>query len=207
MTPFRAGLLLVIGILSVAAMIGFLFFANIELTSPVSAGTSPTRIIDSPTDTEARATLQAAVDFVTSVAKGTPQNGQTPTAPASTPVAIGQSFTLNGTLYTVNQVADPEPPGFFKPAAGKRFVAVELTQTAVSAAGAYSIGFFSLRGDDGNDYTWANGNNKPSLGTGQLKVGESASGWVTIAMPASVKPVAVLVSPPAGKKTVITTLP
>lgn len=115
MTPFRAGLLLVIGILSVAAMIGFLFFANIELTSPVSAGTSPTRIIDSPTDTEARATLQAAVDFVTSVAKGTPQNGQTPTAPASTPVAIGQSFTLNGTLYTVNQVADPEPPGFFNP--------------------------------------------------------------------------------------------
>ena len=109
-----------------------------------------------------------------------------PTA-VSSPPAQGQPFLVSGTRYTVNEVRDPEPPGFFSPANGMRFIAVDITQEAVTAPSPYSIAYFNLRDSDGKDYGWANGNSTPALGNSTLAPGQSTRGWVVFQVPAAAK--------------------
>jgi hypothetical protein len=117
----------------------------------------------------------------------------------SSPPARGQPFLVSGTRYTVNEVRDPEPPGFFTPARGMRLIAVDITQEAVSAPSPYSIAYFFLRDSDGKDYGWANGNSTPALGNGTLAPGQSTRGWVVFQVPAAAKITALIGWPDHAK--------
>jgi hypothetical protein len=126
----------------------------------------------------------------------TPPPGRTPTAAASvTVVKVGESVEFRGARYTVTQVLDPEPPGFFATAAGKRRVAVELSQEALSASSTYDFTFFALRDATGTDYTWAISNSKPEFDRGTLKPGESHTGWLVFQVPIGTDPVLLVVAP------------
>lgn len=113
--------------------------------------------------------------------------GSTP-APAGTPVAIGESFEHGGARYTVLQMVDPEPPGFFIATDGKRRVTLEVRQEALSQAVAYSFALFYLRDDTGEEHVWAITNGEPSFGSGSLNPGEAATGWITFQLPRDREP-------------------
>lgn len=186
-----ARLILVSGVASLAVTIAFMvIFADIRVASTVEQHQSTRGGNAGAAD--AQATRQAVPNLVTSIARGTPAPATSasatpvPTALPSPP-ARGQPFLASGTRYTVNEVRDPEPPGFFTPARNMRFVAVDITQEAVSTPSAYSIAYFNLRDSDGKDYGWTNGNSKPALGNGTLSPGQSTRGWVVFQVPAGAK--------------------
>ncbi|MEP6872590.1 MAG: DUF4352 domain-containing protein [Anaerolineaceae bacterium] len=134
-----------------------------------------------------------------------PKQAATPTIVP--PMAAG-GINLDGASYRVNAIADPEPAGFFKPAAGKRTVALNVTVTAGDKTLAYGFTQFRLIDAQAKEYTWALGNNEPKFEQGTLQPGQSKSGWMAFAVPADVKPVAVLVQPTgAGPKVAVSALP
>jgi hypothetical protein len=203
--------MLIAGIASLAAMIAALVFTGgVELNDSGVTTHQETHPDAFGVSADVQPTIQSVTKLLTAVANGTPVptvgRSQPTAAGTVAPVPVGQSVVLDGTRYTIGQVLDPEPPGFFKPPAGKRFVAVEVTQDAVSAKSQYSIAFIYLRSDDGKDYGWTNGNTKPVLGDGTLEVGQSAHGWVTIQMPVDVAVAAVVSAQPAKPRAVIATL-
>ena len=186
-----ARLILVSGVASLIGTIAFMIiFADIRVATSVEQHQSTRG--GSLATAEPQATLRAVSDLATRSARGT----QAPTTRAKattvptalpSPPAQGQPFLVNGTRYTVNEVRDPEPPGFFSPARNMRFIAVDITQEAVSTPSPYSIAYFNLRDGGGKDYGWANGNSKPTLGNGTLAAGESTRGWVIFQVPADAK--------------------
>ncbi len=132
---------------------------------------------------------------------------QTATPTVVPPLAAG-GITLDGVQYRVNAVADPEPPGFFKPAAGKRTIGLNVTVTAGDKPLPYGFTQFRLIDEDAKEYTWALGNNEPKFEQGTLQPGESKTGWMTFSVPVDVKVVAVLVQPaPVGPKIAVSALP
>jgi len=185
-----SGLILVSGVASLVVTIAFIMlFAGIRVTSGVAQ--HQVTLGGASAGTEAQATVQAVGNLATSIARGTPFPTVGKATPAATAVpsapAQGQPFLVGGTRYTVNEVRDPEPPGFFTPARGMRFIAVDITQEAVSAPSPYSIAYFNLRDSDGKDYGWTNGNSTPALGNGTLAPGQTARGWVVFQVPAAAK--------------------
>lgn len=132
-----------------------------------------------------------------------------PTAtPTIVPPLSADGVTIEGALYRLNAVADPEPAGFFKPAAGKRTVALNVTVTAGDKALAYGFTQFRLIDAQAKEYTWALGNNGPKFEQGTLQPGQSKTGWMAFSVPADVKPVAVLVQATgAGPKIAVSALP
>lgn len=138
---------------------------------------------------------------------------RTATAPRATatptvvpPLSAG-GVTIEGAHYRLNTVADPEPAGFFKPASGKRSVAVNVTVDAGDRPLAYGFTQFRLIDADGNEYTWALANNQPKLEHGTLQPGQSVTGWMAFAVPLGVKPVALLVRPGSGPNIAVAALP
>jgi hypothetical protein len=211
MTTRRAVLILLAGIASLAAMIAALVFTGgVEVNDSGVTGHQETHPDAFGVSADVQPTIRSVTKLLTAVANGTTlptvARSQPSTAPTVAPVGVGESVVIDGTRFIIGQILDPEPAGFFKPPAGKRFVAVEVTQEAVSAKSQYSIAFIYLRGDDGKDYGWTNGNTKPVLGDGTLDVGQSAHGWVTIQMPADVAVAAVVSAQPAKPRTVIATV-
>jgi hypothetical protein len=185
------------------AFAAFLVFSQIQLFDLVATssrvpgaglGSSPVaRATQAGGDVAA--TITAAAGTVT---PRTPTAGaRTPTTAAITPplVGIGQTIEFRGSRYTVNQVIDPEPPGFFSTTPGKRRIAVELTQEAVGAPAAYDFTYFALRDASGADYTWTISNSKPEFARGTLKTGESRRGWLVFQVPVDVTPVTLVVIP------------
>ena len=131
----------------------------------------------------------------------------TGTATVVPPLSAG-GITLDGGLYRLNAVADPEPPGFFKDVAGRRMVALNVTVTAGDKAMAYGFTQFRLIDAEAKEYTWAIGNNQPKFEQGTLQPGQSKTGWMAFSVPADVKPVAVLVQPlGGGPKIAVSALP
>lgn len=103
-----------------------------------------------------------------------------PPAPStSAAVAVGASIVVNGSRYTVHQVADPEPPGIFTTNAGSRRVALEVSQQAVSGTVTYGFVDFRLVDSAGKEYTWAITNSQPTFGAGSLQAGETQRGWLS----------------------------
>jgi hypothetical protein len=133
--------------------------------------------------TETAATITAIVRTVE--AQQTPAAQRTP-APIGGGVAVGQPIEVNGVRYTVHQVADPEPPGFFSTTAGNRRVALEITQEALSGPAPYTFSRFRIRDVDGKEYNWAITNTEPKFESGTLQRGESRRGWISFQVPATV---------------------
>jgi hypothetical protein len=213
MTMRRAQIFLGVSIV-ITAFAAFLVFSQIQLFDPVTAssrvpgagaGNSPVaRATQAGGDIAATITAAAGTVTLPTPTAGT----RTATATAAPPiVGIGQPIEFRGSRYTVNQVVDPEPPGFFSTATGKRRVAVELTQEAVGAPAAYDFTYFALRDVSGADYTWAISNSKPELDRGTIKAGESHRGWLVFQVPFDVTPVTLVVAPSgSGGRTAIVDL-
>lgn len=146
--------------------------------------------------------------FATLTALPRPTGIGTPPAPTATPPPLSEGGVIvNGVLYRVNGIADPEPAGFFKPQAGRRIVAVNVSAKAGQAALSYSFTQFKVVGDDGVEYTWALGNSEPKFEQGSLPAGETRTGWLAFAVPEGVKVKSVLVQPPGGGKVGIAAIP
>lgn len=137
---------------------------------------------------QAGATATAVIRTVTALAGGrTPNtNPPTPSGRDITQVPIGATTEVNGSRYTVHQVADPEPPGLFTTTAGNRRVALEITQEAIANNVTYSFASFRLRDVNGDEHTWAITNSSPRFESGTLKAGESKRGWISFQVPTGV---------------------
>lgn len=108
-------------------------------------------------------------------------------------VGIGEPVEYAGSRYTVLQLVDPEPPGFFTATAGNRRVTLEVRQEAVSQSVAYSFALFYLRDASGEEYVWAITNGEPSFGSGSLNPGESNTGWISFMIPQGAEPAELVV--------------
>jgi hypothetical protein len=98
-------------------------------------------------------------------------------------VAVGEQIDLDGSRYTVIQVLDPEPAGFFKPIADNRRVAIELRQEAISERKNFNFTQFKISDSEGAEYSWAISNSEPKFGTGALQPGEANQGWLSFQLP------------------------
>ena len=134
---------------------------------------------------QAGATATAVIRTVTALAGGRTPNSTPPTPSGRdiTQVPVGATTEVNGSRYTVHQVADPEAPGLFTTTAGNRRVALEITQEAVANNVAYSFANFRLRDANGEEHTWAITNTSPKFDSGTLKAGESKRGWISFQVP------------------------
>ena len=136
--------------------------------------------------TETAATVTAVVRTALALQTPVGQRTPAPTVGGVTGVAIGEPIEVNGTRYTVHQVADPEAPGFFSTTAGNRRVALEITQEALNGTAPYSFSRFRIRDVDGKEYSWAITNTEPKFESGTLQRGESRRGWISFQVPATV---------------------
>jgi hypothetical protein len=144
---------------------------------------------------EARATLTAIARTLTATAPGaagTP-SARTPVPGEGTPVAVGQPVTVGTSTFTVLQVADPEPPGFFVTNPGMRRVAIEVRQEATSGEARYSFGLFRIRDSAGDEHSWAITNSEPNFDSGDLATGQARTGWVSFQVPEGRQPAMLLV--------------
>ena len=137
------------------------------------AGADPTVKAALEEITAAAATRNAVL---TPFATGTGSRGEA--------VAIGETITVGTSSFTVHQVADPEPAGFFPTQAGNRRVAIEVSQTAVGATVRYNFSEFRLRDASGEIHTWTTPNSAPDFKSGTLQAGESRRGWLSFQLPA-----------------------
>jgi len=101
-------------------------------------------------------------------------------------VAIGESVTVGTSSFTVHQVADPEPPGFFPTRAGNRRVAIDVSQTAVSGTVSYNFSEFRLRDASGEIHTWTTPNSAPDFKNGMLQAPASQRGWLSFQLASDV---------------------
>ena len=108
-------------------------------------------------------------------------------------VGIGETIEYAGSRYTVLQLIDPEPPGFFTATAGNRRITLEVRQEALSQAVAYSFALFYLRDTSGEEYVWAITNGEPAFGSGSLNPGESNTGWISFMIPQGAEPAGLVV--------------
>ena len=117
-------------------------------------------------------------------------------SPPSTPVAIGTTVEAGGSSYTLNEVKDPAPAGIFGVDAGKRLVALDITQVGMSdETDSYNVHYFAVQDAEGYVYdpSFSDADVDPSLGSGELAFGQIVRGWVVIEVPETARLVSVLV--------------
>ena len=130
-----------------------------------------------------------------------PTPTQIPTAtptPEQSPVAIGTTVEAGGSSYTLNEVMDPAPVGVFGVDAGKRLVALDITQVGMSDGGThYNPLSFEVQDADGYVYSSgiADAEVGPRFGSGELASGQIVRGWVVFELPESAGLVSVLTRP------------
>ena len=126
----------------------------------------------------------------------TPTPTSSSAAPTPTPPPIGTTVEAGGSAYTVNEVLDPAPTGGRGVEAGKRLVAIDITQTCIADGDSYNTFDFFVQDADGYVYDTGFGYTgvEPRIGSGELAAGQRVRGWVTIQVPASAVLVSVLVA-------------
>ena len=130
-----------------------------------------------------------------------PTPTQAPTAtptPEPSPVVIGTTVEAGGSSYTLNEVMDPAPAGVFGVDAGKRLVALDITQVGISDDGdPYNSLYFAVQDTDGYVYTpgFADADVGPSFDWGELAAGQIVRGWVIFELPESARLVSILADP------------
>ena len=129
-----------------------------------------------------------------------------PQSPSS-PVAVGTTVEAGGSSYTVNEVVDPAPAGVFGVSAGRRLVALDITQVGMSDGGSqYNLLLFEVQDADGYVYSTRIGDAdvSPLFGSGELASGQVVRGWVVFEIPESARLVSVSARPDIiGFKTTI----
>ena len=194
-------------------LIAALSALTIACTSSASEAGTPAPL--EPTAPTATATPAAASPRLTATAAATPASTAEPTpTPAPTPPAgsprITGSTEHSGSLYTVNQLRDPAPPGSLQAGPGNRLVAIDVTQERIAPRlDAFSPYYFAVQDAGGNVYFPNGGESalEPAFSAGELAPGEQTRGWITFELPQGAKVLAVLAEPnPQGGTVVIAAL-
>lgn len=166
------------------------------------------------------------VDTVTAAPKDTATTGptNTPAPPTATPSPrptatatpnpkpkIGVTTESKGSKYTVNAVElNVVPVGSSKPPAGKRWVAVDVTQEGVTADDSFNSFYFFIqdKADYVYDGTFAFGAGKePTFNSGKLSPGQKVRGWLIFEVPTDAVVISVLAQPePIGGTIIIADL-
>lgn len=185
-----------IGLLAINAESGFLSSEARSINSGARTGSNPAPPgPPAPTfDPDLAEELTAIARTLTALPTVA---GLTPT-PSATVSRLGEPVTAGNSVYTVLQVVDPEPPGLFVTNPGMRRVAIEVRQEASSGTARYSFAFFRLRDDAGDEHSWAITNSEPGFESGDLRAGESRTGWLSFQVPEGSKPAALLVRVSTG---------
>ena len=169
-----------------------------------------------PTPTQAPTATPTPEPTPTQTPTATPTPEPTPTqappvpSPPSSPVEIGTTVEAGGSSYTLNEVKDPAPAGVFGVDAGKRLVALDITQVGISDDGdPYNPRYFAVQDTDGYVYVrgFADADVEPSFGSGELAAGQIVRGWVVFELPESARLISVLADPEVfGARITITDL-
>ena len=110
-------------------------------------------------------------------------------------MAIGTTVEAGGSSYTLNEIRDPAPAGIFGVDAGKRLVALDITQVGMSdESDSYNALYFAVQDAEGYVYerSFSDAEVGPSLGSGKLAFGQIVRGWVVIEVPETARLVSVL---------------
>lgn len=208
MTQKKANLFLLACILF-AAGTGLFAYASLDWSTVgvTIAETSASRVPDIES-ADISATL-TALPRATGTATRSAATTRTPaTSTPTAPPLASDGVTVNGVIYRVNKVVAPEPPGLFKPPAGRHIVGVSVSITAGAVPLSYAFTQFRLIDGAGQEYGWALGNSEPKLEQGVLAAGATRTGWIAFSLPDGAKPAVITVQPaPGGPKTPIATIP
>ena len=117
-------------------------------------------------------------------------------------VGVGESIDVGTSRFTVHQVLDPEPPGFFPTNPGNRRIGIELTQEALSGTVQYNFSQFRLRDSTGKLHTWTIANTKPEFSTGSLATGQARKGWLSFQLPTGTE-IDALIFQPLGQASAV----
>ena len=170
-------------------------------TDPSTSTLAPSKIpTQPPSDTPAATPVPKVTPEPTAtlpVPTHEPTPAQAPTAtptPEPSPVEIGTTVEAAGSSYTLNELKDPAPAGVFGVAAGKKLVALDITQVGTSDDGdPYNSLYFAVQ--DTNGYVYvpgvADADVGPSFGFGELAAGQIVRGWVVFELPESARLVSV----------------
>lgn len=120
---------------------------------------------------------------------------------------VGDTTEAKGSKYIVNEVRDPVVPTnqFSKPAAGMRWLAIDVTQEGTAPGGDdYNPFYFSIQDDKAFVYQRGGlGGPEPRLSSGKLAAGQKVRGWVTFEIPADAKVISIMTQPEAIGGTIV----
>lgn len=133
-----------------------------------------------------------------STAKPTPQvrpgGGAQPTLAATVAAApagvgkVGDTVTLKDYALSLHAKQDPASAALPAPS-GQRYVAYDVTITAISGEVAYNPLYGKLKMADNTEANTGFVGPTPALQSGKLAKGESARGWLAFTIPAGAQPV------------------
>ncbi|MGE0792540.1 MAG: hypothetical protein AB7S26_43115 [Sandaracinaceae bacterium] len=130
--------------------------------------------------TETSQAVATATEVATETATATP-------VAAATPYPLGGTVELgDGVQLTLHGIEDPVTnPGFWTPADGNRFVAIDVEACTTAAPG--SLNPFQYRAQLSDNTRWeANiGVREPALNHTELVAGDCVRGWVSFEVPAA----------------------
>lgn len=173
--------------LLVLIAIPLLLCIGIVATRPGSSGSGPTVA----TATQGGTTVAAAASQPTVTSASTliaPTATKAP--PSAAPVTtgkVGDTITLKNYTITLHAKQDPAT-GAIPAAAGKRYVAYDVTITAVGAEVAYNPLYAKLKMADNTEANIGFGGPSPALQSGKLAAGESARGWLAFEIATDAQP-------------------
>jgi len=219
MTMVRAQVLLWASI-ALAVFAGWFVLRNIDLQ--LDNPSAPTRpggavLSDNPAAREGRAIpklggassigspdVAATITAILRTAMATPgASARTPAAGPPVAVGLGQPIDIAGVRYTVHQVVDPEPPGFFATLPGRRRIALDVSVEALTEPSQYEFTRFRLQDDTTGTFGWALSNTKPAFDRGTLQPGESHRGWLSFQVPPERTAAGLFISPPGSSQRIL----
>lgn len=180
------------------------------LTACSSGSDDAKEAADEPTSAP-KDTATAAPTNTPAPPTATPSPRPPATATPNPKPKIGTTIEAKGSKYTVNAVdLAVVPVGSSKPPAGKRWVAVDVTQEGVTADDSFNSFYFFIqdKADYVYDGTFAFGAGKePTFQSGKLAAGQKVRGWLIFEVPIDAVVISVLAQPePIGGTIIIADL-
>lgn len=149
------------------------------------AGTPTPKVSSGATSAPAAVSSTSAAPAATAAPKAT----NTTAAAAPARAKIGDKTDLKNYSLIVHSMEDPTPGGqFFKPKAGFRWIALDVTITAAQNEVAYNPFYAKLKLADNTEVSTTIGGKEPDLQSGKLTAGDSVRGWLTFEIPESAQP-------------------
>lgn len=153
------------------------------VATATQGGTTVAAAASQPTAT----TAQAKAVPTEKPAAPTPTPKPAPSAAPATVGKIGDTVTVKTFSLTVHAKKDPAT-GAIPAGSGKRYVAYDVTITAIGNDISYNPLYAKLKMADNTEANIGFGGPDPSLQSGKLAAGESARGWLAFEIAADAQP-------------------